>query len=475
MIPPTDRRSLLERILVLISSISLLTLTLACSPSPTLAPNTPPNTLEHRPQPTIPNVSLDQLESDQTFLAELTSDQRALEFSRLWFEHGSRLERVSPAGAFAAFSRSAHTAFQGLVSDTCRTPFYPPCHEFDQSYKRALAALTRLLEHSSWSPPNLEPTRYGLAADSVQALESLRDWRISFDQPSHERTPTRPGIGLATVGCRQIRGANTICSPLTFVATFSGDLASEKILISLRAFDTYQQEVLTLGNTTVPLAAAFEQTAIHIGTLAANASNASLYCLSTPTAATTTSIVLVEPSEALTTARNILVPLLRDSAVSNLNSFCLQTVVQSAGDTDASARTARAAIESLRAAHATTRTPSLATRTRLPLMIISIGDRPTEVAVALANRTSRGRPPQLRQPSRDLRFMPQGLFVIHTGESPTLATDVPVRSYQNPCGNDCLEGIKSLLNEVPGAIPVAIQDNTEPGGTYDDLTLSPVM
>jgi hypothetical protein len=71
--------------------------------------------------------------------------------------------------------------------------------------------------------------------------------------------------------------------------------------------------------------------------------------------------------------------------------------------------------------------------------------------------------------------MPQGLFVIHTGESPTLATDVPVRSYQNPCGNDCLEGIKSLLNEVPGAIPVAIQDNTEPGGTYDDLTLSPVM
>jgi len=71
--------------------------------------------------------------------------------------------------------------------------------------------------------------------------------------------------------------------------------------------------------------------------------------------------------------------------------------------------------------------------------------------------------------------MPQGLVVIHTGEALSLTTDVPVRSFQSPCGNECVSGVKDILSETPTALPVSIHGHAEPTDTYEDLPLSPVM
>jgi hypothetical protein len=427
------------------------------------------------PAPQNPRfTNLDELESNPTFLSELAPELRAVELSRLWFEHATRLERASYTGTFAALSRSAHIALHSLLSDSCRTPFHAPCRDLDQAYKRAVEALARLLARNSWSPPDLERTRYYLTPASVKALASLREWRVSFDQPSHEQLATRPGLGLASVGCRQIRGVDTVCSPLTFVITFSGTPDSPRSEVVFHALDAFQQEILTLDNSHVPVAAAFEQTALTLGALAGNNSQPTLYCLSMPTSSTSTALILVEATDATATARNILVPLVRDPEITNATTLCLQTV----GSGQGAAGLARSIAGSLRAAHSPVRRETLSSSARQPLSIIACGPRATEAAVALANRTSRIRRPQAKKTPQEIRFAPQSLTIICSGEEPlplAESTDLPTRSYQAPCSHECIQGLKDSLLNTP-IVPSSLESNDDKSApVQDEYTLSPVM
>jgi hypothetical protein len=421
-----------------------------------------------------PHTNLDELENDASFLSDIDPSLRAVELSRLWFDHAMKLERSSYTGTFAALSRSAHTALEHLLGHACQTPFHPPCRDLDQAYKRALEALARLLARHSWNPPDLERTRYHLTHESIQALAALREWRISFDQATHEQLAMRPGLGLASVGCRSIRGADTVCSPLTFVMTFSNPLNAAESEVSFNAFDAFQQEIVTIGNGHIPLAAAFTQAALTLGALASNQPKAALYCLSMPTSNTSTTVVLVEQTEAAAAARNLIIPLLRDPEITNGTSLCLQSIGAPGGIT----ASARSVTESLRSAHSPVRSDGLIPSTRQPLTIIAIGDRAAETAGALVNRTGRARRAHTGKNRREIQFMPQGLVVIHTGEPPAsiaAVTDLPTTNYQAPCSHECIRGLKEAIMNAPVSSPQTGPNAAQPSPEQDDSPLSPVM
>jgi hypothetical protein len=432
--------------------------------------------------PTAPhNKSIELLEDDPTFMGDQDPGLRAIALAQLWQEYGTELTRSSYSGAFAAYSRAAHIALKHLLGDTCQTPFHAPCHELDQAYKRAVDSLVRLVSHNSWSPPDLGRTRYTLTTESIRALRSLSDWQISFNHLSYQdpqRTSghVRPGLGLATVGCRRIADSGTTCSPLTFVITFSADLGSDISGVSIEAFDAFQQEVLTIDGRSIPLAAAMEQTALTLSTIAANAPAAALFCLSAPTLNATTAVFFVEASDAVATSRNILIPLVRDPEFIRRASLCIHTVQGPA----ARAISPRTIAASLRRAHAAIYDGGIASGYRQPISVIAIGELPTRTALAFANKVSRIMPPRLRRESGHVRFAPESLLIISPSTDdhsiPSDATDLPTYRYHPPCERECLRGIKdSTLRKFSQSPFSDRQGGANPKRVAEDLPLSPVM
>jgi hypothetical protein len=425
------------------------------------------------------DVSIEELENNPAYLSDLTPELRAAELARLWYEHGKRLERSSYTGAFAAFSRSAHISLESLLGEACRTPFHPTCLDLDRAYKQALNAITTMLSLHDWSPPDLARSRYRLAPGVARSLEALRSWNFQLERPTLRQPHMRPGLGLATVGCRQLDRHGTVCSPLTFVLTFSGALEAEQIELSLEALDAYQQEMLTLGGTHIPLAAAFEQTAQTLSTLASKNTPASLFCLSLPSIHTATMLMIVEPKDVLEITSTIISPLLRVPEIVNSTSFCMHTLSSpSPSNATLEAESPRRIMESLRAALRLTRGQPLTSETRHRLSLIAIGDRPAQVAVALAQRASRARPASSKRATRDLRLIPQTLLLVHTGEAPPTIverTDVPVTTYLTPCDHECIVSIKKKLSSSATPIEPQAGSNKEGSSDYGDIPLSPVM
>ncbi len=458
--------------------IGLCLLVSACSSARDVAPGTAGELPIHSSSEARfkPDVSIEQLEAESSFLSDLDQESRAVEFSRLWYEHGSSLEQTSYTGAFSAFARSAHTAIEPLLGDRCRNPFHPPCAQLDLSYKRAVDGLVSLLARNAWRPPDLGRTRYGINADTVKALEKLGEWTFTNDTSPMDPKLIRPGLGLPTVACRPLKQNKTACSPLTFVVTFSTPLSSETSTLSLRAFDAYQQEIVTIDSTQLPLAAAIDQTATTIGNLAQANPGPALYCLSLPTAETATIVTVVENAETLSTVKNILIPLLKDDALRLTSSFCVHTIGESISDS----RTVRSIVDSLRASHSATNNVGIGPSPRLPLRIIAIGERAVRVAVLLANRASRRIGSRNRRTTVETIFKTHGIITIGRKQvisGDAITTDFPTISFEAPCDSQCLSGVKKSLYDTTPAFQESfkpVSPEQEPTET-EGLDLSPII
>jgi hypothetical protein len=422
------------------------------------------------------DVSIEQLEQESSFLSDLDQESRAVEFSRLWYDHGSLLEQTSYTGAFSAFARSAHTALEPLVGERCRNPFHPPCAQLDISYKRALDGLIRLLARNAWRTPDLTRTRYDIKAETVSTLEKLREWTIINDKSSADPKLIRPGLGLPIVGCRSLRQNNTACSPLTFIATFSAPLSSETATLSLRAIDGYQQEIVAIGSTQLPLAAAIDQTANIIGNLAQANPTPALYCLSLPTAETTTIVTIVENAEAMSAVKGILAPLLKDEGLRLTSSFCIHTL----GELTSDSRNVRGLLESLRASHLAANKVGIGTSPQLPLRIIAMGERAARIGALLASRAGRHKGSRSRRASVETIFEPHGMIVIGPKELPAedaAKSGFPITSFKAPCNAECLSGVKKSLYDTTPAFQESfkpVSPEQEPAET-EGLDLSPIM
>jgi hypothetical protein len=422
--------------------------------------------------------AIEEAERDATFLAHLDPENRALELGRMWWERGIELERSSYAGAFSAFARSAQLTLEALLGERCRSPFHAPCLELDQSNKRALDGLTKLLMRNSWSPPELAATRYRLSPETVSTFAHLRSWQISLDQPSSELQRSRPGLGFTTVGCRHFRGSDTVCAPLTFVASFSPILPSQPTVISLMALDALRQDSVTIDSVQLPLAAAVEQTIDTLGSIAGNSAGPRLYCLSLPTPETGATVIIVETSEARATATNVVSPLIRDSTVRGATSFCLHTL----GSTPTGARNVRALLESLRVAQSAPLPMRAGTSRLSPLRIIAIGERASHMGTALASRAARPRTSRTTKTSRGVQFAPKALIIIDSSQTAEQAAqsdyEISTVVLGAPCDVQCLTQLKRTLEDTETATEKeverapAILDATPSG---EALEVSPVM
>lgn len=280
-------------------------------------------------------MSLEMLEADPAFLATETGEIRASRLSGLWYEHAQRMEEISHAAKLAALLRSAQLAVTPLLGEACRNPFNKTCGELDTLYRQAVRETARTLARTGWELPDLAPTRYQFAREDAQTLHELRAWRIRLEEIPSEFDSIRPGIGLATVGCRaqsdeaQRPGQliTAICSPITFVLRFDQPVEADRITAHIDVVDAYQQSVIAINGENTVLAGNIDAALTALDRdLNTHTPTSRLYCLSLPTRGTTTAIALGNIQSLSSLIRDDVWGLMRDSAIRDDLTFCFYPV-----------------------------------------------------------------------------------------------------------------------------------------------------
>ena len=266
---------------------------------------------EQLPTPSAENeldnsINLVEFEKSNPELQALPIEVRALRLSSMWYQRATHLSPLPGPSYAASLLRVAHYALEGLLSERCNNPFNRVCGSLDAAYTQAVADLVRQLAGAGWKLPDLAPSRYRFASSDSTALERLWGWKITLPNNDFDPLNERPGLGLATIGCRDttlpIRGArdiNTlICSPVTFVLLFDSPSSDERISARLMAIDGYQQEVVQVQGREILVRAQVDST---LGALQRNlvglGGSARLSCLSLPTRGTATILVTGSASD----------------------------------------------------------------------------------------------------------------------------------------------------------------------------------
>lgn len=461
---------------VITSILALVAMASACSrpqqdyePSSVGAPTTTTSST------TLQSVSLEQLETDAAFMADAPPEERAIALSRRWLEHGKTLRRSSYTGSFAAFARALHVSSEMLITMQCGLSRKPLCHELHTIYTHSLELMINVLIQNSWNPPDLQRTRYRLSKNSVKAIQSLAGWQFPHESPSVTNATKRSGMGFATVGCRSLGRSTTVCSPLTFIALFSTPSDSQESQLELTAHDAYQQEVVTIGNTYFPLAAAFTETAHQLASIASQREDSGLYCISLPTPTTLTSLIIVNSSDISPTVDNLIVPLLRDSSVCASTTICIQTVEAGIGGVFSP----YSVMSSLVSAHSQSTVADIVNNGHQPIVLIPIGPKQRHYALTLASTMRRNRLPRQRINSSRRLFDPRRIIAFASNLDVNNNTQPEqenfILDYPYPCDSQCLSTLRTTLLQTISTHRDSSAPSPGPQLGHDDLDISPVI
>lgn len=433
--------------------------------------------------------SLEALEADPSFLATKSSEARAARLSELWLERAEQLEEISLAAKLSALLRSSHIALTSLLGDGCRNPFNKTCGELDKLYRQTVQETARTLARIGWTLPDLAPTRHRFALEDAQKLSELRAWRIRLEEISTEFDLIRPGIGLATVGCRAqsdspqqqpAKLTTSICSPITFVLRFDQPLDAEQITAHIDVADAYQQSVLAINGEDTLLAGNIDAALMALERdLTTHTTQARLYCLSLPTRETTTTIALGNTEDLSLLIQNEIRGLLRDSVVRDNTTFCFYPISNDA-EPSAKARALLAGVREL----ITPRRAAKLERTSLQMFFIATGQAAQRTTTAALRRIQRQSRTAAHQRAQGARILPRGVYVTHQerpqSTNPAQFSSCPLgraaEELHIPITTAGTDG-KSLFSTLRALSVGELADTPPPRSTPipEPISLSPVM
>lgn len=313
-------------------SLGLMGCSVLESPSPiTTASKTETARLSLRTL-TIPGISLPKsinpelLELDIAKVEGMSKEFKALVASLAWMEKSEEQSRVDLSASLASALRAAQTSLEPLLpGNQCQDRISFECDYLLSINRKVTHYIIGTLHNRSWIPPSMAASRYQLSEDSKRNITLLRSWETTISATSDHLHIDRPGLGMPFFGCRSFKKQTRICSPLTAVLSFLNPLNSDSIVAELLILDTYQQEVYSIEDTLIPLAATF---ALPIESLIADSvqSSVTLRCLSTPTSSTGLLLLLQQPNQSAKELETFLQSVSLNPSVRDSYTPCLASV-----------------------------------------------------------------------------------------------------------------------------------------------------
>ncbi len=240
----------------------------------------------------IPGVVLPEtinpelLELDDRSFKDTSKELRALILALAWMEKSEEQSRSNTTASLTSALRAAQISLEALLpGGQCQDSTSLECDNLSDINRRATHQIITTLQARSWTPPSMAPGRYYFSKASNRNITLLRNWETIIPTTPEQLHIDRLGFGVPFYGCRPFKKHSRICSPLSAVLSFLGPLSSDSIEAELSIVDTYQQEVLSIADTHIPLAANFVDPIKELSTDAMQ-SSLTLRCLSAPTSST---------------------------------------------------------------------------------------------------------------------------------------------------------------------------------------------
>lgn len=205
----------------------------------------------------ISDTQLQQPESleSSSVVAEISPEE-----TRLLLLSEAFLDRASTAPHGAAIDpllRSAHFAYEGLLSPGCATLDSDQCKLLSNSYRQAVMQIATATSFGTIPLTHTDNDRYVLDFEGDDEPLSPTEW--SFSRPT-STTLSREGLGAPIVACRRAEGAPssatpTTCVPATFVLHFDAPARDGGTRAHLVAHNAFDHSTIGVHGRELPLAA----------------------------------------------------------------------------------------------------------------------------------------------------------------------------------------------------------------------------
>lgn len=362
--------------LCLIFALCLLVFGCSGTQRPSVRTNTPefeqPPRLSLRTL-TIPGVDLPRytnpelLELDDSRFKNISKELRALIVALAWMEKSEEQSSIDTTASFTSALRAAQITLDVLLhSNGCKDRASLECDTLSAINRRATHYIIDTLRARSWTPPSMSPGRYNFSETSNRNITLLRNWETIIPDTPDQLHIDRPGLGVPFYGCRPFKKHARVCSPFTAVLSFLDPLSKDTIRAELSIVDSYQQEVLSIGDVHIPLTANFTT---PIKDLVADSTQSSftLRCLSTPTSSTGVLLLLQQSKQLSGELEGFLESVALNPLVRDSYTPCLASV----GDTVSIQSTAKLSKRVSRALQSVLRDSFSTKENRLAIMNIT--------------------------------------------------------------------------------------------------------
>ena len=271
----------------------------------------------------IESLNPELLEQDATLFRNTPESIKGLTLSTAWLAKSRDQSAYTSRGAMASMLRAAHIALSAFSAEECAQSDSTVCKSLSAVHREATFMLFSILQTRSWVVPNLAPSRYRLSQKTGMELPMLQSWELYIPETINSLKTDRAGIGLPLTGCRKVAKA-LVCTPLTAVITFQNSLSSDTIFADITVVDAYQQEVVSIDSSPVPLAANFSSS-VDVLTHQ-NVPAVSLACLSTPTSSTGVALLPLPAGDNPKVMRKFLNSMVHNPQIRNAYTACIFTM-----------------------------------------------------------------------------------------------------------------------------------------------------
>lgn len=262
---------------------------------------------------------LDALEQVPSLSTNTQPEIGFLILSEVYLDRGTSIFTTDPAAARDAWIRSAHFAYEGLLSEGCATLDPEPCRLLASAYGRAVSLIVRETNFGNAPLQHDAAARYLVDFEGDNDPLTPSEW--SFLAPT-ESFSSRTGIGAPVVACAKPSPTDPTsrpmtCVPATFLLHFDAPTRDGGTRAHLVAHDAFDRSVITLHGREFPLAANFRSVWEVL-----LSSDAPLACLGELLPNASAAILLVDNAPARSDWSEIGEALALDTGVSAVYNLC---------------------------------------------------------------------------------------------------------------------------------------------------------
>jgi hypothetical protein len=200
-----------------------------------------------------------ELETDTSLANKLSPEERALVLSEAFYPSQENVDLTTKQSRAI---RSAHYAYEGILSQRCRETRGQLCIALATQYSKAVRLLAENLLRDNWNTMPLTTDKYDVTLNGDGGSIAIQEWSIQIpgeELPARANDQERQAVvGAPAVACKTSPARDqiptfTTCTPIEILVTFEASTDAAHARASVTAVDTLANERVRVGDAELAL------------------------------------------------------------------------------------------------------------------------------------------------------------------------------------------------------------------------------